>query len=208
MRRQRSVSPSDSIADRMAYLERARSRVGQERQLLESRRRRMPEKYWQRLHEVDAAMLDIAASVFVLEEEVIENEFWRLREANEFWRLREATGRLSDVAFHSLEALPGPHTQSRALDYQRRAERASDSVLCRLREELGYRFGLVSEQLMNVARDPVMVRMTGLDIHHTSQWLAPEAADMFAHAPVHHQIVIVEELETFVVRASRTRRQG
>lgn len=199
MRRQRSVSPSDSIADRKAYLERARIRVGHERRLLESRGRRMPEKYWQRLHEVDAAMLDIAASVFVLEEEVIENEFWRLR---------EATGRLSDVAFRSLEALPGPHTQSRVLDYQRRAERASDSVLCRLREELGYRFGLVSERLMNVARDPVMVGMAGLDIHHTSQWLDPEAADMFAHAPVHHQIVIVEELETFVVRASRTRRQG
>ena len=166
--------------------------LAKSRTSLDTRRRHMPEQYWDYVHHVDKRFLDVVEKAVELEAEVLEGRFWRLA---------DSTARLTDIATKGMTGLPGLQTHRALKRFRQQLIGFPVGERPRLETAVQQRFAVATARLSTDLHVPMAAGHFGIDVAPMLQWLEPEYSRFFVEAPIYHRLVIVESLRGSLTRS-------
>lgn len=197
MPKQRAESMPTWVSQRLDQVQACRDAVEKARESLDTRRGLMREKYWFQVHDFDGAFLDFVERAVDLETIVLKHRFWA-------WASDAA--RFTDSAGEGMSSLPGPQTLARLNRYEKLSKQVPSGRRETVAKEVQQRFTTIMGRLHTLLHAPGVLVGMGIDVYRVQQWLEPEYSRLFTHAPDHHQLVLVENLERVVHAVEQTRR--
>lgn len=186
------------VAQRLERVDSLYDLLVKARTALDTRRRLMPERYWDHVHHVDERFLDFVEKAVELEAEVLEGHFWRLA---------DSVARLTGLATDGMSVLPGLQTHRELKRIKQQLIGFPTNERHRLETAVQQRFAVATARLSTDSQVSTAAGHLGIDVAQMARWLEPEYSRLFVEAPIHHRFVIVESLERVVDTVARARKR-